>query len=204
MAACSLWLREHHCNFIMVCLPQSHSFLYEQVADLTKLNAVSQVVVKRWTYHFVNDVLLRDSADAMTVNWCELIITRDDTQAQLYQDGRYGCPLAMAGEQDAVCPVHHHNWEKGGCLTTLPTSIGNHVRHELDRQSDEFRRIYRLRTASERINSQALDLGIERPHLRNGRSIANRNTLIYVLINLHAVQRVRKRQTQPAQGPRLT
>jgi hypothetical protein len=65
----------------------------------------------------------------------------------------------MAGEQDAVCPVHHHNWEKGGCLTTLPTSIGNHVRHELDRQSDEFRRIYRLRTASERINSQALDLG---------------------------------------------
>ena len=73
MAACSLWLREHHCNFIMVCLPQSHSFLYEQVADLTKLNAVSQVVVKRWTYHFVNDVLLRDSADAMTVNWCELI-----------------------------------------------------------------------------------------------------------------------------------
>ena len=104
----------------------------------------------------------------------------------------------MAGGQDAVCPVHHHNWEKGGCLTTLPTSIGNRVRHELDRQSDEFRRIYRLRTASERINSQALDLGIERPHLRNGRSIANLNTLIYVLINLHALQRVRKRQTPPA------
>lgn len=114
-----------------------------------------------------------------------------------HEDGRYGCPLAMAGMQDAVCPVHHHNWEKGGCLTTLPTSIGNRVRHELDRQSDEFRRVYRLRTASERINSQALDLGIERPHLRNGRSIANLNTLIYVLINLHAVQRVRKRQTLP-------
>lgn len=89
-----LWLREHHCNFIMVCLPQSHTFLYEQVTDLTKLNAVGQVVVKRWngrirecwTYHFVNDVLLRDSADAMTVNWCELIITRDDTQALLYHN----------------------------------------------------------------------------------------------------------------------
>lgn len=35
----------------------------------------------------------------------------------------------------------------------------------------------------ERINSQALDLGIERPKLRNQRSIANQNTLIYVLIN---------------------
>jgi hypothetical protein len=39
--------------------------------------------------------------------------------------------------------------------------------------SDDFQRIYCLRTATERINSQALDLGIERPHLRNGRSIAN-------------------------------
>jgi hypothetical protein len=63
--------------------------------------------------------------------------------------------------------------------------------------SEEFEHVYRLRTASERINSQALALGIERPHLRNGRSIANLNTLIYVLINLHALQRVRKRQTPP-------
>ena len=25
-----VWLRAHHCNFIMVCLPESHLFLYEQ------------------------------------------------------------------------------------------------------------------------------------------------------------------------------
>jgi hypothetical protein len=57
------------------------------------------------------------------------------------------------------------------------------VRHELDRHSEAFRRIYSQRAACERINSQAVALGIERPHLRNGRSLANLNTLIYVLIN---------------------
>lgn len=89
-----VWLRAHHCHFIMVCRPESHPFLYEQIAELTKLNLVGAIVTthwngrhrERWTYHFVKDVFLRDSADAITVNWCELIITRDDTQARLYQN----------------------------------------------------------------------------------------------------------------------
>jgi len=78
--------------------------------------------------------------------------------------------------------VNHKNWAKKGCVTTLPDSPGVQVRHELDRQSEEYKRIFRQRTASERINSQALELGIERPRLRNGQAIANINTLIYVLI----------------------
>jgi hypothetical protein len=37
--------------------------------------------------------------------------------------------------------------------------------------------------ASAGVNSQAVDLGIERPRLRNGQAIARLNTLIYILIN---------------------
>lgn len=81
---------------------------------------------------------------------------------------------------------------------TLPTSPGNRVRHELDRESDEYKRIYRQRSATERINSQALDLSIERPRLRNRRSITHQNTLIYVLINLRALQRVRHLKAETA------
>ena len=79
-------------------------------------------------------------------------------------------------------------------MARLPTSPGNRIRHELDRHSAEYQAVYRQRSAIERINSQALALGIERPHLRNGDSIANLNTLIYVLINLRTLQRVRARQ----------
>ena len=50
--------------------------------------------------------------------------------------------------------------------------------------------VYKQRTATERINAQAVALGIERPHLRNQQAIANQNTLIYVLINLRALRRL--------------
>ena len=111
-----------------------------------------------------------------------------------HEVGRYLCPLVAEGRCAADCPVNHPNAaKKKGCLTTLPTSPGNRLRHELDRESEAFKRIYNQRSACERINSQALALGIERPHLRNGRSIANTNTLTYVLINLRALGRIRER-----------
>jgi hypothetical protein len=39
--------------------------------------------------------------------------------------------------------------------------------------------------------SWAKELGIERPKVHNGRSVANLNTLIYVMINARALQRAR-------------
>ena len=114
-----------------------------------------------------------------------------------HQCARYACPLLFPERTGAVCPIDHANWPKG-CITTLPTSPGNRIRHELDRNSAEYKRIYKQRTATERINSQALDLGIERPKLRNRRSIANQDTLIYVLINLRALQRLRQLKAEKA------
>ena len=97
----------------------------------------------------------------------------------------------------APSPVGDPRWSKGGCTTTLATSIGARIRHQLDRDSQAYKELYKQRTATERINAQATDLGIERPKLRNGAAIANLNTLIYALINLRALQRVRthKRDT---------
>lgn len=73
----------------------------------------------------------------------------------------------------------------------MPTSIGARRRHTLDRDSDLYKQCYRERTAVERINSQTVALGIERPHLRHGTAIANQNTLIYLLINLRFLQCLR-------------
>ena len=72
----------------------------------------------------------------------------------------------------------------------MPTSIGARLRYQIDRDSDAYKDLYRQRTACERINSQAVALGIERPHLRNGAAIANQNTLIYLLVNLRFLQRL--------------
>jgi hypothetical protein len=113
-----------------------------------------------------------------------------------HQRGRYACPLLHPEPSGQVCPIDHKNWNKGGCLVTMPTSTGARLRYTLDRDSQEFKDIYKQRTATERINSLAVDLDIERPKLRNGQAIANQNTLIYVLINLRALQRIRARKAR--------
>lgn len=122
----------------------------------------------------------------------------DSTHLFPHQRGRYVCPLTFPLPTHQPCPLAHANAAKGGCIATFPTSIGTRLRQQLDRSGAEYQRIFAQRTASERINSQALDLGIERPKLRNQRSIANQNTLIYVLINLRALQRLRQRKTNGA------
>jgi hypothetical protein len=111
-----------------------------------------------------------------------------------HQRGRYVCPLVFPDPTGQTCPINHKQWAKGGCTTTMATAIGARLRYQLDRESETYKQLYNQRTANERINSQAVDLGIERPKLRNGQAIANINTLIYVLINLRTLQRIRQRK----------
>jgi hypothetical protein len=107
-----------------------------------------------------------------------------------HERGKYVCPLRFPQHVSKTCPAHHKNWKGGGCTAMMPTSIGARLRYTLDRESDDYQQLYRQRSADERINSQAVALGIERPHLRNGQAIANQNTLIYLLINLRFLHRL--------------
>ena len=108
-----------------------------------------------------------------------------------HERGKYVCPFREQPARKKGCPIHHPNAKKQGCTAMMPISIGARLRYTLDRDSDLYKQIYRQRSATERINSQAVALGIERPHLRNGPAIANQNTLIYLLINLRFLQRLR-------------
>jgi hypothetical protein len=108
-----------------------------------------------------------------------------------HEKGTYVCPLCFPVPTTDACAIDDPHWPKGGCKTTLATSIGARIRHQLDRDSQAYKEVYQQRTATERINALAKELGIERPKLRNGAAIANQNTLIYVLLNLRALQRVR-------------
>lgn len=115
----------------------------------------------------------------------------DRTRALIeHERGKYGCPLLFPTPSGQTCPLAHERWLQGGCTADMPTSIGARLRYQLPCESLAYKEIYKQRTATERINSQAVALGIERPTLRNGQAIANQNTFIYVLLNLRALQRV--------------
>jgi hypothetical protein len=106
------------------------------------------------------------------------------------------CPLLHPTPSGAVCPIADPHWETGGCTTTLAADTGARIRHQLDRESEEYKQLYARRTMVERINSQAEALDIIHPKLRSHKAIANRNTLTYVLINLRALSRVRNAEKE--------
>lgn len=70
-------------DFILVCKPDSHSLLYEWVADFERtgqvgsFQSVHREKGKRFTthYRYLNDLPLRNSDDALRVNWCEATVT---------------------------------------------------------------------------------------------------------------------------------
>jgi len=148
-----------------------------------------------------NSDLRRFSSDGLPLCKADLAMPckftyRDRTNTLVpHERGKHVCPLLHPTPTGDACPIDDPHWAKGGCATTVATGAGARVRVQLDRDSADYKAIYAQRTMPERINSQAKELGIERPKLRNQRSITNANTLIYVLINLRVYQRIRARQS---------
>ena len=107
-----------------------------------------------------------------------------------YRAQRYRCPLLYPARTGQTC--QHEQFVKGkGCVKDCNIEAGGLMRVTLDRQSPLYKAVYTQRTCCERINSQAKDLGIERPKARNMHSIRRLNTLIYILINAKLLQRAR-------------
>jgi len=75
-----------HADFLFTCKPESHATLSEWVTDLSRHGGVTTVVKTRRTgkkvltdtWRYVNQVPLRNSDDALMVNWCELLTTDAD------------------------------------------------------------------------------------------------------------------------------
>jgi hypothetical protein len=125
-----------------------------------------------------------------------------DRTSSLVPHQREKCayPLLHPTATGEDCPINDPHFATGGCTTTIAQGRGSRLRHQLDRERAAYKTLFKQRTMVERINSQAEALGILRPKLRRGRAIANRNTLTYVLINLRALQRLRRavREARPA------
>lgn len=74
---------EAGCHFLLTCKPDSHPTLYEWLEGLEDCAGIGALTRKRWsgkeyqldTYRYAEQVPLRDGADGLMVNWCELTTT---------------------------------------------------------------------------------------------------------------------------------
>jgi len=117
-----------------------------------------------------------------------------------YRAQLFRCPLLFPQVTGQSCA--HEQFAKGpGCVKYINIEAGGLMRVLLDRHAAEYQRLYRQRTAAERINSQAKAYGSERPKVRNGQSVRRLNTLIYIVINAYALERVRAVNAQGRPAP---
>ena len=105
-----------------------------------------------------------------------------------YRAQRYRCPLLFPEPTGQTCG-HAQFVKDKGCVKDINSEPGGLRRVLLDRTSPHYHAVYNQRTACERINSTSQSLGIERPKVRNIRSVRNLNTLIYLVINVRALEK---------------
>lgn len=80
-------------NFLFVCKPKTHKWLYEWLKIQEYEGEMRTVVRKRrekgkwrtYTYRFTLDVPIRDSEDALLVNWAEVVVT-DEKGKEIYKN----------------------------------------------------------------------------------------------------------------------
>lgn len=85
---------EKGCNFILVCKPASPPKLSERVAFWQANDGMTVCESRHWNgrfmevsiYRSLNDVLLLDGKDALSVNWFEITVVNAKTGAQLYHN----------------------------------------------------------------------------------------------------------------------
>ena len=123
-------------NFLFTCKPDSHATLYEWVADFSRNGGVTTVVQPRRigkksftdTYRYVNQVPLRNSDDALMVNWCELLTT--DAQGEVvFLNAWATCHRITADNVAALCAAGRARWKiENENNNTLKTK-GYHFEH---------------------------------------------------------------------------
>jgi hypothetical protein len=133
---CSLALH-HGFNFILVCKPDSHPKLYERLAfwqaqdvmvhceQRRRNGPVTEVAI----YRFVNDVLLQDGQQTLSVNWVEITVVNAKTGAQLYYNTFITNHRLSAQNVAQVAQAGRGRWKIENENNNVLKTKGYHLEH---------------------------------------------------------------------------
>lgn len=122
--------------FLLTCKPESHPLLYEWIGDFERLGLVRTVTrIKRHgavrhteRYRFANQVPLRDSDDALLVDWCEVVIT-NDRQETVYRNAWATSHAVTDDTVAAVVQAGRSRWKIENENNNVLKNHGYHFEH---------------------------------------------------------------------------
>ncbi len=123
-------------HFILSCQPQSHVALYEWVDELARMDKLGTLSVARRegkkkftdTYRYAADLPLKNGADALIVNWCELVTT-DDAGKIAYRNAWASSHRIDAGNIMALVAAGRARWKIENENNNTLKNKGYHFEH---------------------------------------------------------------------------
>jgi hypothetical protein len=134
---CELIAETYRQFFIFVCKPESHTGLYEWIDFLGQTHSLEEVTHRQWNgkhgelwqYRFAPQVPLRNGAEALLVNWFELVIAHETTGEILYQNSFVTNHAMTATHVMPLAQVGRTRWKiENENNNTLKTK-GYHLEH---------------------------------------------------------------------------
>ena len=124
-------------NFILVCKPDSHPKFYERLAFWQAQDVMVQCEQRRRNgpvtevaiYRFVNDVLLQDGQQTLSVNWVEITVVNAKTGAQLYDNTFITNHRLRAQNVAQVAQAGRGRWKIENENNNVLKTKGYHLEH---------------------------------------------------------------------------
>lgn len=128
---------ESGCDFIFVCHRDSHPALYAVVDAVDSLGRLPTFSERHWngkygeiwTYRYLNEVPLRGGEEALSINWCDLVITHEDTGEILYRN-EWATNLTMdKANTPEIVACGRARWKSENENNNVLKNHGYHIDH---------------------------------------------------------------------------
>lgn len=83
-----------------------------------------------------------------------------------------------------LCPWNHRKFtdNRYGCCVNLRVDVDTSIRNSIDYGSETFKKLYALRTSSERIFSRLLSLSMQHPTVTGLNAVSNNCTIAHITV----------------------
>jgi len=134
------------CHFVLVCKPDSHAYLYESVSFMRANGLVETHAERKWNgtfgeishYQFISQLPLNGQADSPKVNWLQIEVRREDTDALLYKNA-FVTDLELTVENiEEIVQVGRARWKVENENNNILKNHGYHLEHNFGHGSQHL------------------------------------------------------------------
>jgi hypothetical protein len=134
------------CHFVLVCKPDSHAYLYESVSFMRANGLVETHAERKWNgtfgeishYQFISQLPLNGQADSPKVNWVQIEVRREDTDALLYKNA-FVTDLELTVENiEEIVHVGRARWKVENENNNILKNHGYHLEHNFGHGSQHL------------------------------------------------------------------